>query len=359
MSSASVPARSARFGLRPFLSPALDYLLIGGGLSLLTLPLYVSGDGPLRGILFASLPWLLLFGNGAHFASSTVRLYMKPGAREALPFLTMGLPLLALAILLAGLAFPGSVGSGLVKLYFTWSPYHYAAQAYGIAVVYAFRSGVTPASRAKKLLWWSAMLPFFYSFLGHREIGLDWLLPEAFLGLPAVSATVDALVVILRPASFVVPAGLAAWLLLSRKPLPAISLLVILVNATWWILLPFWEAFVWATVFHGIQYLALVTAFHVRDRSAREGDSRSPAFHAVTFYAACVALGWLLFQVMPEAGMALGFGAVESVLVVVAAINIHHFIVDAYIWRLKPGDTNRKIVEATQDAASSAVPGAT
>jgi hypothetical protein len=36
---------------------------------------------------------------------------------------------------------------------------------------------------------------------------------------------------------------------------------------------------------------------------------------------------------------------VESVLLVVAAINIHHFIVDAYIWRLKPGDRNRQIVE--------------
>ena len=37
---------------------------------------------------------------------------------------------------------------------------------------------------------------------------------------------------------------------------------------------------------------------------------------------------------------------VESIALVVAAINIHHFIVDAYIWRLKSGDGNRQIVEA-------------
>jgi len=31
---------------------------------------------------------------------------------------------------------------------------------------------------------------------------------------------------------------------------------------------------------------------------------------------------------------------------VVAVINIHHFIVDAFIWRLKKTDSNRKIVES-------------
>jgi hypothetical protein len=34
----------------------------------------------------------------------------------------------------------------------------------------------------------------------------------------------------------------------------------------------------------------------------------------------------------------------------VAMINIHHFIVDAFIWRLKKSDTNRGIVDSGETA---------
>jgi hypothetical protein len=51
----------------------------------------------------------------------------------------------------------------------------------------------------------------------------------------------------------------------------------------------------------------------------------------------------------------MGFGPAESVLLVVAVINIHHFIVDAYIWKLRPGDSNRQVVVASRAAAAPAV----
>ena len=41
-----------------------------------------------------------------------------------------------------------------------------------------------------------------------------------------------------------------------------------------------------------------------------------------------------------------GFGWVESVLMVVAVINLHHFIVDGYIWRLKADKDNRRVIES-------------
>ena len=57
--------------------------------------------------------------------------------------------------------------------------------------------------------------------------------------------------------------------------------------------------------------------------------------------------GWALVEV----GFAvlllvlIGFGAVESFLLFGAAINIHHFIVDAFIWKLRKGTDNRRIVD--------------
>jgi hypothetical protein len=42
----------------------------------------------------------------------------------------------------------------------------------------------------------------------------------------------------------------------------------------------------------------------------------------------------------------MGFDYYDSRLVSVAIINIHHFIVDAYIWKLGRTDSNRQVVEA-------------
>ena len=41
---------------------------------------------------------------------------------------------------------------------------------------------------------------------------------------------------------------------------------------------------------------------------------------------------------------------VESLLRVPARINVHHFVVDAYIWRVRRDGRNRRIVEAAAAA---------
>jgi hypothetical protein len=42
-------------------------------------------------------------------------------------------------------------------------------------------------------------------------------------------------------------------------------------------------------------------------------------------------------------------------ILVVATINVHHFIVDAYIWRFRPSDSNRRVIEDRRgDAAAIA-----
>ena len=69
-------------------------------------------------------------------------------------------------------------------------------------------------------------------------------------------------------------------------------------------------------------------------------------YPALRFDGLSLLLGFALFQILPQGYVLAGFGMVESVLLVVAAINIHHFVVDAFIWRLRPGTDNRRIVEA-------------
>ena len=74
--------------------------------------------------------------------------------------------------------------------------------------------------------------------------------------------------------------------------------------------------------------------------STRDGSSNE------SYRGASLLLGYGLFNCLPQAYIWSGFGQVESVLLVVAAINLHHFIVDGYIWKLGRGDSNRRVVES-------------
>ena len=87
--------------------------------------------------------------------------------------------------------------------------------------------------------------------------------------------------------------------------------------------------------------------FHVKDQRARPNNRRGAFFHAVTFYGASLGLGYLLFYVWPFAYASVGFGLAESMLLCAAVVNIHHFIVDRYIWRLRR-DPNYAVVTGSR-----------
>jgi len=322
---------------RPFVNPAFDYLVIGGGLSIAVLGALQSGALPWLAQLLAKNLWLIVFiANSAHFAASTVRLYTKPGALRDFRFLTLGLPFVALAVLAAAITVPGLVGRHLVSLYLTWSPYHYAAQAYGIAVLYCHRSRLGLDATGRRLLRAACLMPFLYTFFSLPGAGIAWLLPPAVLAQPPVAIARDALVGALRILSFAAP--LVVFFRQQgggRAPLPLISLLAVVSNAVW--LVPFSYqlplVLITVTVFHGLQYLAIVIIVHVKER-ARAGGV--PAWRpAAGFYAACLGLAYLLFHLWPRAYVLAGFSYAQSYLLIVSVINIHHFIVDAYIWRLR------------------------
>ena len=78
LSAAAQPTAPTVRGMalgRPFVSPLFDLLVIGGGLSLIVgATAWASGFR----LSQAHVPAILLFGNFAHFAASTVRLYATP-----------------------------------------------------------------------------------------------------------------------------------------------------------------------------------------------------------------------------------------------------------------------------------------
>ena len=339
---------------RTFVGPVFDGLWIGGAITLpAALWLLLDGRGAVE-LLGVALPPLVLLVNQAHFAASTLRLYTKPGAVESHPFLAYALPIASFGVLAIAVAAPAALGRHLWALAMTWSPYHYAAQAFGLASMYCYRSGVALAPRERSLLRWACLMPFFRSLLGgaYAGLGLGWVLSPAWLGEPHVASAIALGAAILDVLVFALPALFFAVVSRGARAaggVPLLALFPVLANGTWFVLFDALDAFVWATVFHGLQYLAVVSVFHARERSAAPGAARGPLFHVAAFYLGCVALGYALFQCWPRAAVVAGFGVVESTFLVVAIVNIHHFVVDAYIWRLRR-DPNYGTVMAASPA---------
>ena len=350
---AALPERSAPLVGRVFVHPSFDYLFIGGGLSLMVTAMVIMVPDTSGLLDETTLPFFILLSNSAHFAASTVRLYTKPDAFHSRPFVTMGLPLVTLLLLTACMFQAGRLGPTVQALYLTWSPYHYAAQAYGLAVMYCYRSGCLLSSREKNTLWLISMVPFLYAFMTGSGVGVDWILPQRVLDLTLTDDIRRISSQILVVVAFLTPLLLLAAVWRSHgRPLPIISLLLLFSNGIWWLVLSSLDAFAWATIFHGIQYLTIVMIFHVKDRTAEDGNTHGTLYHSVWFYGVCLMLGYGLFNVLPLAYRFAGFGRVESIMLVVATINIHHFIVDGYIWRLKKADSNRRIVESGAQAVA-------
>ena len=341
--------------------PLFDYFLIGGGLSLAFMALLFVVPGlkqtlSAEAFMAGTIPFFILFSNNTHFAASTVRLYTKPGSSRALPFLTLLFPLIMVVLLTASISQADRVGPFIQAVYLSWSPYHYAAQAYGLGVLYCYRSGCSISSSHKRVLWWAALMPFVHNMLaGESGTGISIFLP---LGWLAEGTTLATVVGGLQYLAIGLSVGLLAWFVLAvrkdkKRFAPWITPLAIGTNGIWWLVLPPLDAFIWATVFHGIQYLAIVVIFHVKDQLELPGNRHSRAYHAIWFYVVSLAAAYGLFSCLPNFYMLVGFGEVESMLLVVAAINLHHFIVDAYIWRFGTKDRNRRIAQETAPAPTS------
>ncbi|MEM7785594.1 MAG: hypothetical protein AAF939_04400 [Planctomycetota bacterium] len=312
-----------------FLNPWLDYLLIGAGLSLPFL-CWVMIDPSITPTDLKTKTMVYLFLNYAHFASSTVRLYTKPGEIPNRWMVSYGLPIVALLVTTLCIAWPKLLGDHLWALFITWSPYHYAMQAYGLALMYCYRSGVYMDTTEKRMFWGIAMLPFIRAILESNEGGLTWF--KTVTGLNYIPY-IPQLTVVLSVLIFALPIIVFFRLRDKGKTLPLIAWLMLFVNGIWWVTASYGVAWFWATIFHSIQYIVIVVIFHVNDQMKLPGNKRKPMFHSLWFYVISFLLGYFLFQIWPFLYLPFGFEMEAAVLMTVATVNLHHFIVDGYIWR--------------------------
>ncbi len=255
----------------------------------------------------------------------------------------------------------------IFTIYLTWSPWHYSGQNYGIFMMFARRAGANPDKATRRALYGAFVVSYLVLFLGfHTGASADPLFLS--LGIPGIVSRWEQIVLVI---AFL---GLSAYGLsrLSRetgwkKLVPSLTLFS---SQFLWFLLPSAISLVkgWAipqsrystgilAVMHSAQYL-WITSYYARREASGEAESTKGKWRPLAYFGVLVVGGIALFVPGPWlASKAFHYDFTSSFLVFTALVNIHHFILDGAIWKLRDGRIASLLLNSRvriSDAASNA-----
>jgi hypothetical protein len=372
--AASAPApRAWLFG------PVPDLLLGCGALYLcVTLGYALTG---------ASMPsnqtraLLVLALSTPHYGATILRVYEQRRERQAYALFAVWATVLVTAAFVTGLVVE-MVGAWLVTIFLTWSPWHYTGQNYGIALMFLRRRGVQVAPTTKRVVYASFLLSYVLTFLSmHVGGGGATDLPANYVGggfrlqplgipsewgaflIPAtalvyVGTTLAAGVLLLRTASL---RDLGPWAMITLTQSLWFSVPLAFQYGAVSTGIPGIDAefrrqwFLWIALGHSVQYL-WITSYYARSEEH---------WHGMAAYLGKIVLAGNAVWTLPVVIVGLlpavfGSGAYDGglALLLAAAINIHHFILDGAIWKLRDGRIARVLLRsAPEDESGEDSPG--
>jgi tetratricopeptide (TPR) repeat protein len=314
-------------------SPVVD-LLVGCGL--LALPL---------GLLFSVVPaeqtsWLVVgtsalavVVNGPHYAATIVRaLHHDRRARVVLAVASV----VAVVAAVAAHVWPLLLAA-LFTAYVTWSPWHYATQNHGVGVLLLARAGGPPTTAGERRALKAAHVIAALAAIAAIHTGLS----EAFLRRLGLSPDVAFAAAVVAAIAAVLLTGGVLWRL-RRRGASATALLttaaLVSTSLVWFVVPGVMEAgssLIYvsgaAALLHCAQYL-WITIF-VEGRMAHVTGRR---FDGLAFFGTVVALGVGLFTAGPWlVSRGFGYDLIVSLMILQAVVNLHHFVVDAFVWKFR------------------------
>jgi len=260
----------------------------------------------------------------------------------------------------------------IFTIYLTWSPWHYSGQNYGLFMMFARRAGADPDKPTRRALYGAFVVSYLILFLGfHTGPSTDPLFLS--LGIPQAISRWEQ--IILSVAFVALSAyGLrnlarqAGW----RKLIPSLTLFS---SQFLWFLLPAAISLIRGieipqsryssgvlAVMHAAQYL-WITSYYARREASGEvaaGARRrqSPNWRPLAYFGVLILGGIALFVPGPWlASRAFHVDFTASFLIFTALVNIHHFILDGAIWKLRDGRIASLLLnsrEKISDAAAGA-----
>src|SRR6202789_1125029 len=345
--------------------PALDLIVGCGAWSAPLLALaYFSMASSTRAWAIAFYALALLF-NYPHYMATIYRAYHRSHDFHKYRIFTVHLTaLLVLTLLLSH--YWVRMLPWIFTIYLTWSPWHYSGQNYGLFMMFSRRAGADPQKPERRALYGAFIVSYLILFLGfHTGPSTDSLFIS--LNIPALVSRWEQIILF---ALFIVLAvfGLSrlsratGW----RKLTPAVTLFS---SQCLWFLLPAAISLIRGieipqsryssgvlAVMHSAQYLWITSYYARREATAEKASNWRP----LAYFAVLVIGGIALFVPGPWlASRLFHHDFTSSFLIFTALVNIHHFILDGAIWKLRDGriaslllNTRDRIVGASSQTGS-------
>jgi tetratricopeptide (TPR) repeat protein len=284
---------------------------------------------------------LAVIFNYPHFMATIYRAYHTREDFEKYKFFTLHLTLL---IVLTGILLHTSYRllPWVFTLYICWSPWHYTGQNYGIMMMFARRAGAKVTAAQRRWLY-AAFIASYLMLLASFETGgsNDPLIIS--IGLPAKFTL---------PLRLALGAAFAIFAFIAFRPLVrgssvramAAPLTLVFTQFLWFVLPTLLELRAAyqipqtryssgiLAVLHSAQYIWITSYYQQREaRAAGQSGWRMIAYF-LTLIAGGIALfipgPWLVSYIFH-------YDFTTSFLIFTALVNIHHFLLDGALWKLR------------------------
>ena len=344
-------------------SPGIDLTFIAGGLTFALLPLCLFTS---QSLTEQSFLFLLFFCNYPHYMATIYRVYGSRSQIERYRLFAVHFTALMVLAAILGHVLRGPWIKVLYTIYFTWSPFHYSGQNYGISLMYLRRGGVVPTPTDRWLLYVSFIAAFLMDVV-YMNVATTGDTPLVQLGVPPDVA--HGIYLALLVIGTLAAVGFLRQIL-GRAPIRVLApaLLLMATQFTWFAVATGVPLFSADLASHGIrldnllppiaflhcaQYLGVTAYYAKRERTEQGGFDF-----------------WSYVRVLIVGGVFLWLGTTRllsdvfgvdyalSYIIVLSLLNIHHFVMDGAIWKLRDGRIARLLVGAPSAPPTPAPPGA-
>ncbi len=305
---------------------------------------------------------LALFFNYPHYMATIYRAYHRAEDFEKYRVFTVHSTALMVLTLLVS-HFWGRLLPWIFTIYLTWSPWHYSGQNYGLFMMFARRAGAQPEKSTRQALYGAFIASYLILFLGfHTGTSQDPLFVS--LGIPAAvsrweQGILGIAFVALSGYGLVKLAQQTGW----RRLIPSLTLYS---SQFLWFLLPAVISLLrraeipqnrYSTgvlaVMHSAQYL-WITSYYARREAGDESRATESSWRPLAYFGVLIVGGIALFIPGPWlASRAFHHDFSTSFLIFTSLVNIHHFILDGAIWKLRDGRIAALLLNSKERVASA------
>jgi hypothetical protein len=337
------------------LNPGCDLSTVGG-LSLITYVFFTLFNINTNNEVFLRL---LSIGsnliNHPHYMATYFRAYASWDNIKEYFFSTILAPLILAIGAIACFVFPTEWAPIFFKAYLVSSGYHYSGQTYGISLIYSNKNSIQLNKFHKLVIAFFIYSSYFYNLahLETRSASINILLgitPHP-LGLPNQFVFISTCIIW---CAFILYLALNYHLYKTQKSaLPTIVHIVVFSQILWFVIGAYNNAFVkFVPFFHSLQYLLITvyanfrTQFNGAYYSLKQLGQFFWSMTFLKYYRLLVILGMVFFVGIPYIIHKLsGVNFLFTSVVISSFMNLHHFIVDGDIWKLRQPKVQKEIFD--------------